>query len=235
MQDLHFIQIQILKKLLFSPKLRYSDLRPENVENNLLNFHLNQLKDLSLIQKEDEMYSLTLKGKEFAGRMDTDKLHIQKQAKISAWIAAINDQNKEIEYLVYTRLKHPFYGCQGFLSGKVEYGESVVDAAKRELSEECGLIGEPSILQVKHYLVRAKESGELLEDKFMFQCLIKNPTGELRQSDEGKYEWVKESRLNDYVTNHFENWERFEEEVRFIKEFNGTTRIIEETYYSDKF
>jgi hypothetical protein len=44
MKQLHPIQLKILKKLLFAPQLKYTELKPEeHIENNQLSFHLNTL------------------------------------------------------------------------------------------------------------------------------------------------------------------------------------------------
>lgn len=234
--NLHFIQIQILKKLIFHLELSYSELRPDDsIENNKLNFHLNALKDMELIQKTDSLYSLTNKGKEYAGRIDTEALLVKKQSKISAWICPVRNISGENEYLIYTRLKTPFYGCQGFMSGKVDYGETYVDAAKRELFEETGLSGEIQIVGAIHYLVYAKGSNELLEDKLMFMCRADSVSGELTPTYEGKYEWVKESDLKSYVTNHFESWEAFEFQLGLIKNKSGLFFFKEEVHLSEKF
>ncbi len=234
--DLHPLQMDILNKLLFHPKSRYTDLRPNaDVENNKLNFHLNQLQDLGLITKLDDRYDLTASGKEFAGRIDTDNLIIQKQAKISVSICCVREAGNAKEYLIYTRLKQPFYGCQGFISGKVSYGETVETTAHRELQEETGLLGEAKIAVLKHYHVFDQTSRELLEDTFRFFCLIENPTGELHQSDEGKYEWVKRADLPKYVTNHFESYAAFEEQLALVEDFSGEFQFIEEDHYSGKF
>lgn len=236
MPELHPIQIQILKKLLFNPKLRYTDLRPsEEIENNKLNFHLNQLQEQGFITKDSQFYSLTNSGKEFAGRLDTQNLQVKKQAKISASICPVRNTGKETEYLIYTRLKAPFYGCQGFMSGKVDYGEHVSVGAARELFEETNLKGEVRIVALKHYKVFDKTSKALLEDKFMFFCIVENPTGELIPSDEGKYEWVAESKLKDYITNHFESWEGFQAQLEMIKHRGKNIEFVEEDHYSEKF
>lgn len=237
-KDLHALQIAILNKLLFNSKLKYSELRPsEEVENNKLNFHLNQLQDLELIVKTEDSYSLTNKGKEHAGRLDTMDMKFKPQAKISAWICPVRKHtDRDWEFLVYTRLKHPFYGCQGFISGKVQLGETVIQAAARELEEECGLTGEPQVMLLRHYRVFDKTTNALLEDKFMFMCLVEDPTGELiPENEEGKYAWVAESDLPNYVTNHFESWEVFQNEVNAIKAFDGTMHFYETDHWSEKF
>lgn len=234
--DLHPLQISILKKLLFNPSQKYSELRPaEDVENNKLNFHLNKLQDLGLIVKSNDLYQLTPTGKEYAGRIDTDKLQMQRQAKISVSVCARRPGKESHEYLIYTRLKHPFYGCQGFLSGKVPYGETVEESAERELLEETGLVGSAQIMALKHYRVFDFQTKEMLEDKFMFFCMVEDPKGDLTQSEEGKYEWVKRADLKSYITNHFESYPAFESQLALVEETSGKFQFIEEDHYSKKF
>ncbi|OGM31012.1 hypothetical protein A2630_01610 [Candidatus Woesebacteria bacterium RIFCSPHIGHO2_01_FULL_44_10] len=236
MRQLHEIQLEILKKLLFADKLRFTDMKPDpEMENNQFTFHLDQLIEFDYIQKGPRHYSLTSKGKEYANRMDTDKTKIALQSKVSAWVCCSRQKNDQAQYLIYTRLKQPFYGCQGFLSGKVRYGEKIIDAAKRELKEETGLTGEPQIIMIKHYLVYNKNYKELLEDKFMFLCLVKNPKGKLKANNEGKFEWVGEKDLKRYVTNHFESWGAFEQQVKEIQNFDGHIALQEIDHQSEKF
>jgi hypothetical protein len=69
----------------------------------------------------------------------------------------------------------------------------------------------------------------------MFLCLVTEPTGELIPSDEGKYEWVNEEDLKTYVTNHFENFNEFMNEVKILKNFDGTITFTEINQFSEKF
>ncbi len=236
MKQVHTIQLQILKKLLFSTGLRYSQIKPSSeMENNQFDFHLDKLIVQGHIEKKLHLYHLTLTGKDFANRIDADNTMIQKQAKIGTYFACIRKKEGQIQFLIYTRLKQPFYGCQGFPSGKVQYGEKITETAKRELKEETNLDGEPEVVLIKHFLVHDKKTRQLIEDKFMFLCIISEPTGELIPCDEGTYEWVNESDLLHYVTNHFENVEEFIKEVMYIKNFNGTISFTEIHQESEKF
>lgn len=235
-KDLHPLQMQILKKLLFSQSLRYTELKPTiSLENNQFDFHLDKLIKAAYIIKQENLYLLTSIGKEFANRMDTDQTKIAIQAKISVFVAATKKIRGSSHYLIYTRLKQPFYGKQGFLSGKVLYGESVKDAAIREFFEETNLTGNPQIIAIQHYRVYEKYEDNLVEDKFMFYCLIKNPKGKLKGSAEGKYEWVKETDLYSFVKNHFESIKRFKKNIEYIKKFNGQIHFEEITQITDKF
>jgi ADP-ribose pyrophosphatase YjhB (NUDIX family) len=236
MKPMHKIQMQILKNLLFSKSLKYTELKPgKEMENNQFDFHLDQLIKLGFIKKSDKIYLLTNSGKEYANRMDTANATFQKQAKISAVIAPIREIDNKKQYLIYTRLKQPFFGCQGFMSGKVNYGETVEQSTARELKEETNLEGKPEITSIRHYRVFDENTNTIVEDKFMFFCQVINPKKELIASSEGKFEWVDEEDLFNYVTNHFESIEAFERDLSEFKNFKGEIKFLEIDHISDKF
>lgn len=236
MKQLHEIQLGILKKLLFSPTLRYTEMKSEmRMDNNQFDFHLDSLTKAGLVVKVEGGYQLTQEGKEYANRMDTDSVKIIKQAKLGARVGCVRDSGGELEFLVYTRKKQPFFNCQGFLAGKINYGESVSGAAKRELLEETGLDGDPVLVEVEHMLVYDKSSGDLLEDKFFFFYLVKNPKGEVVSTEEGENYWVKESDLESQILNPFNSKEEFFYEVGLLKNFAGEVKFLEKKVYSEKF
>ncbi|MBP7927883.1 NUDIX domain-containing protein, partial [Patescibacteria group bacterium] len=117
----------------------------------------------------------------------------------------VASRNHDSEVLLYTRLKQPFYGCQGNLSGKVMLGESVYAAARRELKEETNLEGMPTLFEIKHQFVHDTKTGIMLEDKFLFCFIVKNPTGDLSSLEEGRFEWVKKEDIRTFITRPFNN------------------------------
>lgn len=229
-EQYHPIQRQILNRLLFSSKLNFASLKPFDMEGSQFTFHLTKLIELELINKDsDGKYSLTPKGKNIANAYDTDSNLPNKQAKLSVvFCATKNDQS---EFLIYTRLKNPFYGCQGFPTGKVKYGENIVDTAKREFSEETNLTGEAQLRGIRHFKVYDKNSKQLLEDKVMYIFEIKEPFGELKSNDEGKFKWIKAEDIS-AIENALEE---FEETFQVITNFTGEITFKEIDQYTSKF
>jgi len=236
MKLIHKIQQNILHKLLFSSGLRYSELKPsKRMENNQFDFHLDQLIKLGYIEHIKTLYRLTAKGKDFTNRIDTDDKTQQFQSKLGVVVIPHRTLKGKDQYLIYTRLKHPFYGCQGFMSGKVRYGEKIVDTAKRELFEETKLEGTPFLVGIRHYLVFDEQSGELVEDKILFFCGVESPTGNLHANNEGKFSWIGEEDFKKSVINHFESFDVFLEDVDLFRKFDGHVKVVERQQYTDKY
>lgn len=237
MRQPHEIQLQILQKLLFSPRLKYTQMKPSSdLENNQFQFHLNKLMSQELIIKENGKYRLTNKGKEYANRIDDEKTKIRTQAKISAWVCITRKRGGQLQYLISTRLKHPFYGRQGFMSGKVRYGEKVIEAAKREIKEETNLsVNKVKVVAIVHFRVFDKKTKELLEDKYMHLCLAKSPVGEIVPNKEVKCDWVNENNLSTYLTNPFEKKAEFMKYIGLTKKHNNVIVFLEIDHYEDNF
>ncbi|MDD3647525.1 MAG: NUDIX domain-containing protein [Candidatus Dojkabacteria bacterium] len=203
---MHEIKLDILRKLLFSKRLRYSRLKDEETEGSHFTYHLDALLRDGLITKLGSgMYELTQAGKEYANRMHTNSSEMRIQPKLTTVICCVREANNFKQYLIYTRKKNPFFGCQGFPTEKVWFGENIADAAKRGLKEETNLKGEGELIGIRHYKVFSKEK-ELLEDKVMFIFKFLNPSGKLIGCEEGKYEWISEYDISKKVIKPLEEF-----------------------------
>lgn len=128
-----------------------------------------------------------------------------------------DDENR---ILVQDRIDPSWSGIC-FPGGHVEYGESFVESAIREVYEETGLtIKHPQLCGIKQFQTEDDERYVVLffkTNKF---------SGELRDSDEGKVFWIQREELNKYTLAHdFENMVKvFEEdklsEAYYYKESN---------------
>ena len=193
--DAHAVQMKVLRHLLMSPQANFAALRRDaDMQSDQFTFHLKKLLKVGYIYKENGAYRLTKTGKEYANRMDTAENVIEKQAKLSVVLVV---ERGDGTWLHQQRLKHPYYGYWGHPTGKVRWGETLLEAAARELIEETGLRADLRIVGFFHKLDYAESSGELLEDKLL--CLVHgtNPRGELIIDPEGHHnEWLTYEQYN---------------------------------------
>lgn len=176
---MHQYQVQILRELLLKEESKFSELKKSDIENYHFNFHLKTLiKDGYITKSTNGLYSLTTKGKQFSGLIDTDNINFEKQAKLSVALHPIRKNGKKIEVLFHKRLKQPYFGYIGSQSGKIKWGENQEEGAKRELLEETGLTGLFKLKEIVH-VKDISQNGELLEDKYFWVYFITQLKGKL--------------------------------------------------------
>lgn len=204
---MHQIQNNILKVLLFSQKARFAELNADNISNDHFTFHLKRLLKQQLVEKNEQgFYNLTIAGKEFANRLDADSEQVceERQAKVSVLVVCVDNSDKETRYLVQERLKHPYYGFYGFVSGKIKWGETVFEAGQRELKEEAGLEAELALAGIEHK-IDYSDKDELLEDKYFYIMKGTNFSGQLLESFEGgRNTWLSKQEI-DKIPNLFDD------------------------------
>ncbi len=186
----HEAQMKILRHLLLSPSAGFAELQKQTgLTSDHANFHIKKLLEVGYIEKnQDDKYTLTRTGKEYSNRMDTDDNVIEKQPKVSVALIVENDKG---QFLAQQRLKQPYYGFWGRPTGKVRWGETILEAGARELMEETGLTADLRVGGFYHKMDYDKDSGDMLEDKIFVLIHGTNPQGELIVEDEGhRNEWL---------------------------------------------
>ena len=203
----HHIQLHILKEMLTRVEARYSELKPPAVEANLFMYHLNQLIKVGLIIKKEKAYVLTRAGKHFADRAYLGSMKIRLQPK-SITILAI--QNTSDKWLILKRMHQPFINYKGFPSGKIHYGEKLLESAERELLEKSGLSNVPIELKgniVMRFMDEAAAVNHILGYVF--------------------YGRVTDDREVDYEREHFRSYFAPESEFFSPPHFEGHQQIFE--------
>ncbi len=126
--EVHPVQGKILRVLLFQTEATFSQLNPDKIPSDHFNFHLKALLESDLLGKTNSgQYKLTSKGKEFANRFDTEKIVIERQAKLSIAVVPIKNVGKKKYYLIHQRLKQPYFGYYGVVNGKIRWGEKIFE------------------------------------------------------------------------------------------------------------
>lgn len=187
--EIHEAQTSILRELLFHPDAGFAELqKPTGLDSDHFKFHIGRLVELGYVKKlPSGKYTLTTTGKEHANKLDTDTNTIERQPKVSV---ALIIEDSEGRYLSQQRLKQPYFGFWGRLSGKVRWGETILETAARELMEEAGLSADLRLAGFYHKM-DYKHDGPMLEDKIFCIVYGANPKGELIVDAEGHHnEWL---------------------------------------------
>lgn len=185
---MHPIRRHIIHHLMINSCLKYSKLKPADIEGNVFMYHLKQLIKEELIQKRaDGYYEFTSDGRLFADSLSLKTYRPRIQPKI---VTLVICQNQDGQYLLYKRKREPFINLIGFPYGKIHLGETILDAATRELQEKTGISAD-----LKHqgdvYLT-VYQDNNLISHMLAHVFLGQNPNGQLRgQSEIGKCFWEK--------------------------------------------
>jgi 8-oxo-dGTP diphosphatase len=192
---IHDAQTAILRELLFQPQAGFAQMqKPTGLTSDHFNFHIARLVELGMVEKKARgQYTLTHKGKEYANKLDTDRNTIERQPKVAVCLV-INDAAGRT--LMQQRLKQPYYGWWGRPTGKVRWGETILEAAARELMEETNLTAELVFRGIYHKFDHNSQTGDLLEDKIFFMIHGRNPLGVMQQEFEGgRNQWMTNAEI----------------------------------------
>ncbi len=192
---MHPIRQDILRRLILNSKLRFSSLKPDDVESNHFIYYLKQLINEGLVVKENELYALTDKGKHLASVVSLDSLTPRLQPKIMT--APVLYDNGSV--LIHRRSCEPYIDSISLVNGKLHYGELVADAARRELEEKTGL--EADLRHVGEVYLSYTEQGESLNHLLSHIFVGESYSGELVSTEHSEPMWVTEEKLRnmDYV------------------------------------
>lgn len=210
LHKIHHLQTALVRKLTTSPKgARFNELLLENLVSEHMNYHLKQLMRLGYIEKKGERYILTDTGKDYVNLTDDEVSELEKQPKTSVilWGVRENDQG-QTELLVCRRLRHPYYGKVGRLTGKVRYGERLEEAAVRELYEETGLTAKKLTLQRIYHKVRSRADGNTVQDVIFYIFLLEEMSGTfITKTAHQENFWITEADFTQKKYDFFDDFE----------------------------
>ena len=128
----HHIQKGILLSLATNAPQRFTQLQPPRIPNNTFSYHLKKLLDSGYIKPTEKGYILTRK----ALKLIVYGVNQHKTKSTPRTISLIYITNSDDEILLLSRNNRPFQGWYSLPSGLIHLGETLQDAAQRELLEK---------------------------------------------------------------------------------------------------
>lgn len=193
MLDHHF-QRTIIYKLAFAPSLRFSELKPGDIENKLFTYHLKKVVNSGYVDKrQDGSYELTPEGRRVGMRV-VDARHSLADRAESVLFLVIRRKD-DGAWLLYKRATHPLLGKVGFMHAIPTTDETTTETASRICQQKTGLTS--SFRQLGGGYFRVFNSGEL-ESFTHFELLTcEDAWGELSQADAlAQYDWYQKPDFN---------------------------------------
>ncbi len=185
------IQNHIFLRLKNAKSLRYSEIQPKNIPNDLFNYHLQFLVKKGLVDKADEGYSLSDAGIRHVADHNppADESHATHLFKINVLTVVSRMHKGNIEILNQLRKSNPSYGKVGVMGGIVRKEESIEDAASRKLNVETGLDASFRIVGIQRRILYVQ--NELFSDVLFPIAYTDEYSGELIADTEyGHNMWV---------------------------------------------
>lgn len=101
------------------------------------------------------------------------------------------------KFLLIKRIKPPYIGFWCLPGGKVEFGENIEEAVKREIKEEAGLKVKFAKAKgiVEEFLY---EKGKIYGHYLIFVCETRTTSGKFQTSEEGELKWFSKEDLKKY-------------------------------------
>ena len=135
---LHPTQYDIISSLKNVEITRFSDLQPNDVDNDSFNYHLKQLIKHGLVDKTIAGYKLSKEGIRYVADKHHTSDEFTRLFKLNVITIVWNSTQNTV--LVQDRTSHPSFGKIGVMGGTVLKGESIIDGAKRKFQEETTLL-----------------------------------------------------------------------------------------------
>ncbi len=186
------LQNQIISRLKNAERLRYSELQPDNIPNDLFNYHLQFLVKKGLLDRNDNGYALSELGVKYVADWNpsVEQTGIAPNVfKVNVLTIVSRMNGGVLEILQQLRTSQPSYGKIGVPGGVVRKGESIEDAATRKLKVETGLEAQFKIIGTERRIMYV--GNEFFSDVFFPIAYADSYTGELQTHTEyGNNMWV---------------------------------------------
>jgi 8-oxo-dGTP pyrophosphatase MutT (NUDIX family) len=183
------IQNAILSQLKNAVGLRYSEMQPKGVPNDLYNYHLQYLVKRGLVRRDGEAYALSSAGAQYVADAHAWGGKNNSFFKLNVITIVSRLGNTGVEILNQVRTSHPSYGKIGAPGGVVCKEEGIEAAARRKLAEETGLTATFRHVGMERRMLY--HDGDLFSDVLFPFCYADASEGVLYpETPYGRHLWV---------------------------------------------
>lgn len=191
----HHIQRSIVYRLAFSEALRFAELKPDDLENKLFDYHLKKVIAAKLVDKQaDGRYALTPEGRRLGRRILDKQLALADKAEAVVFLAIRRASDKA--WLLYRRRVHPLLGRVGFMHMTPTPEDDILAQASTVCRQQTGIVANFRVLGAGFF--RAYD-GDALESFTNFTFLVSDDAiGDLVQDDTfAEFFWVDDPDFTD--------------------------------------
>lgn len=135
---MHRIQTIVLSQLMECEALRYSQLKPKQMEPSQFMYHLKVLIEGGLVEKWEGQYRLTAEGKQHTDRFDDENQSLRTYPRITV---AVLYEHPDKGMLLKKRVHQPGFGLVGFVLFDVplDFAFPLQGFAERSFAERTGI------------------------------------------------------------------------------------------------
>lgn len=223
------IQNKIISRLKNADILRYRDIHPAEVPNDLYNYHLKSLISKKLVDKSNDGYSLSENGRKYVADIHHTSDQANRLFKINVITIVTQITDGKLQVLVQKRMSQPSYGIIGVMGGTIVKGESMIDGAKRKLEQETGLSADFRVIGFERR--QLYESNELFSDVMFPICYATNASGVLVSKTEfGENSWMD---INDAITLNQRPYDSISAITKALKSIRDKTVDSDGMFYDE--
>ena len=183
----HHIQKNIVYNLALVQSARFSDLKPDTIENKLFDYHLKKVISEGLVKKnEDGLYALTPKGR----RVGKDAIKKSDQLIDRAYSVLFMAVRRKSDgaWLLCKRKTHPLLGKVGFMNAQPSFMDPSEVAAHNETLVKTGLDCTFTVRGSGYLRMYQDDNLESFTHFTLLECT--DAQGELQQLDPlAEYYW----------------------------------------------
>ena len=184
----HHIQRSIVKKLVYADALRFSDLKPDDIDNKLFTYHLKLVVGSGMVEKLGSgEYQLTDKGRRSA-LSAVNYSNSDRSGLAYSLIFLLVRRAEDGAYLLYRRKTHPLKERTALMHSRPSNSIEVLEHASAVLSDKTNLSGSFRFKGAGYFHFFKGEELESFTHYILLVC--EDAEGELNASDErADYYW----------------------------------------------